>query len=98
MAGRAVSPRAARSAAALCSARNQSSQAPRPSPLRADRVITGALLVAARRIGQGESPLQPIPMEDARSPPGVAAWALVSTTFLIPATIVILVYPNLVAL
>lgn len=61
-------------------------------------VITGALLVAARRIGRGESPIQAIPMEDARSPQAVAAWALVSTTFLIPATIVILVYPSLVAL
>lgn len=61
-------------------------------------VITGALLVAAHRMGRREDPLRAIPMEDARSPQGVAAWALVSTTFLIPATIVILVYPNLVAL
>jgi RsiW-degrading membrane proteinase PrsW (M82 family) len=61
-------------------------------------IITGALLLVAHRIGRGEIPLRVIPMEDARSPQGVAAWALVSTTLLIPATIVVLVYPNVVAL
>lgn len=39
-----------------------------------------------------------IPIDDTRSPQAIAAWALVSTTFLIPVTIVILVYPNIVAL
>jgi len=61
-------------------------------------IITGALLLAANRIGRGESPLRVIPLQDAGTPQGVAAWALVSSAFLIPATILILVYPNMVAL
>lgn len=61
-------------------------------------VVTAALLLAAHRIGRNENPLRAIPIDDARSPQAVAAWALVSATLLIPATIVILVYPNIVAL
>ncbi len=61
-------------------------------------VITASLLIAAHRIGRNENPLRAIPMDDARSPQAIASWALASTAFLIPATIVILVYPNIVAL
>lgn len=61
-------------------------------------LITGALLLAAIRIRQGESPLRVLPMRDARTPQSIAAWALVSTTFLIPVTILVLVYPDIVAL
>jgi RsiW-degrading membrane proteinase PrsW (M82 family) len=61
-------------------------------------VITGALLMAARRIGRGESPLRVLPVEDIGTPQGIAAWALVSSTLLIPMVILVLVYPNIVAL
>jgi RsiW-degrading membrane proteinase PrsW (M82 family) len=61
-------------------------------------VITGALLMAARRIRRGESPLRVLPVEDAGTPEGIASWALVSSTVLIPMVILVLVYPNIVAL
>jgi RsiW-degrading membrane proteinase PrsW (M82 family) len=61
-------------------------------------LILGALLVAAKRIGQGESPLQALPLRDAQTPQSIAAWSLVASALLIPATIVILVYPNVMAL
>jgi hypothetical protein len=37
-------------------------------------------------------------VQEAGTPHSIAAWGLVSSAFLIPATIVILVYPNMVAL
>lgn len=61
-------------------------------------VITGALLMAARRVGRGESPLQILPIEDAGTPEGIAAWTLVSSTVLIPIAIVVLMYPGMVSL
>jgi len=61
-------------------------------------VILGALLLAARRIGRGENPLQRLRTVDARSPRAIAAWGLVSSAFLIPVTIIVLIYPNIVAL
>ncbi len=61
-------------------------------------VILGMLMLAARRVGQGKSPLHAVPIEHARARQGIAAWGLVSSAFLIPVTIVILVYPNIVAL
>jgi RsiW-degrading membrane proteinase PrsW (M82 family) len=60
--------------------------------------ILAALLLAAKRISRGESPLRAIPVQEAGTPHSIAAWGLVSSAFLIPATIVILVYPNMVAL
>ncbi len=61
-------------------------------------IITGALLLAAARIRSDSSPLEAIPIEHARTPRSIAAWALVSTSLLIPVTILVLVYPNLTAL
>jgi RsiW-degrading membrane proteinase PrsW (M82 family) len=61
-------------------------------------LITGALLLAATRVRREESPLPVLPMRDARTPQSVAAWALVSSTFLIPITVLVLVYPDIVAL
>ncbi len=61
-------------------------------------LILAALLLAARRIGAGESPLRAVPLRQAATPQSIAAWGLVSSAFLIPATILILVYPNVVAL
>ena len=61
-------------------------------------VITSALLMAARRVGRGETPLRILPVEDAGTPEGIAAWALVSSTVLVPMVILVLVYPDLVAL
>ncbi len=61
-------------------------------------LILAALLLAARRIGSGDSPLRAVPIGEAGTPQSIAAWGLVSSAFLIPATIVILVYPNVVAL
>jgi len=61
-------------------------------------LILGALLLVARRVGRGESPLQAFPIREAGSPQSIAAWGLVSSAFLIPATIVIVVYPNVVSL
>jgi hypothetical protein len=61
-------------------------------------VVIGALLLAARRVGHGESPLQFLPVEEVGTPEGIAAWTLVSSTVLIPVVILVLVYPNIVAL
>ncbi len=61
-------------------------------------IILGALLSAARQIGKGGNPLQGLMATDASSPRRIAAWGLVSSVVLIPATILILVYPNVLAL
>jgi hypothetical protein len=61
-------------------------------------VITGMLLTAARRVGSGESPLRVLPIEDAGTPEGISAWALVASTVLIPMVILMLVYPGVVSL
>ena len=61
-------------------------------------LILAALLLAARRIGRGESPLQVASAREAATPQSIAAWGLVSSAFLIPATIVILDYPNVIPL
>ncbi len=61
-------------------------------------VITGALLMAARRIRSGESPLRVLPVEEAGTPERIAAWCLVSSTLLIPIVILVLVYPDIVTL
>ena len=61
-------------------------------------IVLAALLLMARAVGSGRSPLQAVSLQDAASPQAIAAWSLVTITFLIPATIVVLVYPNIVAL
>ncbi|MDJ0924305.1 MAG: PrsW family glutamic-type intramembrane protease [Acidimicrobiia bacterium] len=61
-------------------------------------LILAALLLAAKRIGGGANPLQAVARGEAGTRQGIAAWGLVSSACLIPATIVILVYPNVVAL
>ncbi|MDJ0664446.1 MAG: PrsW family glutamic-type intramembrane protease [Acidimicrobiia bacterium] len=61
-------------------------------------IILGALLSAARQIGKGRNPMQGLLTTDARSPRRIAAWGLVSSVFLIPATILILVFPHVIAL
>lgn len=61
-------------------------------------MVTAALLLMASRIGQGQSPLRVVPLQHARTPQGVAAWSLASATMLIPLAILVLVYPDIVAL
>lgn len=61
-------------------------------------LVHAALLLAARRIGRGESPLRAASVQEAATPQSIAAWGLVSSAFLIPVTIVILVYPNVIRL
>ncbi len=61
-------------------------------------IILGALLIAARQIGLGRHPLRGMLTGDSREPQRIAAWGLVSSVFLIPATILILVYPHMLAL
>jgi hypothetical protein len=61
-------------------------------------VVTGALLMAARRVGRGESPLRVLPIEDTGTAESISAWALVSSTVLIPMAILLLMYPGTVSL
>jgi hypothetical protein len=61
-------------------------------------VVLGALLVAARDVRRDRAPLGRDVLEGFARPPGIAAWALISTVLLIPATILVLVYPTTIAL
>ena len=61
-------------------------------------VVLGALLLAAGNVRRDRAPLRRGVLEGFDRPPGIAAWALISTTLLIPATILVLVYPTTIAL
>ena len=61
-------------------------------------LIAGALLLAGKRIREEAEPLRPGLLADLGRPTGIAAWAMLSTLLLIPSTIMVLVFPGLVAL
>jgi hypothetical protein len=61
-------------------------------------LVLGALFLAGRNVHRNGVPLRPGMLEGLRQPQGVAAWALISTTLLIPATILVLVFPSIIAL
>jgi hypothetical protein len=61
-------------------------------------VIAGGLLMAARRIGDGDRPVEFRLFTGLGHPAGIASWGLISTMLLIPSAILVLVFPGLVAL
>ena len=61
-------------------------------------LVLAALLLAAKRIRENESPLPVGSVGEAGNPRSIAAWGLTSSALLIPVTIIVLVYPNVVAL
>jgi len=60
--------------------------------------IAGGLFLAGKRIHEGAEPLRPGLLANMGRPSGIAAWALLSTVLLIPSTVMVLVFPGLVAL
>ena len=61
-------------------------------------LITVALLVAGRRVRADKEPLRLDLLSDLATPRGIAAWAVLSTLLLIPSTVMVLVFPSLIAL
>ena len=61
-------------------------------------ILAGGLTLAARQIRKGSDPVRPGLLTDLGRPSGITAWATVSTMLLIPAAIVVLVFPGFVAL
>jgi RsiW-degrading membrane proteinase PrsW (M82 family) len=61
-------------------------------------IVAGGLILAARQIREDDDPVRPALLADLGRPAGITAWAMVSTMLLIPAAIVVLVFPALIAL
>lgn len=61
-------------------------------------LVLGALLIAGHHLRHGDRPLRFGILEGLRSSESISAWGLISMTMLIPATILVLVFPGLLAL
>ncbi len=60
--------------------------------------LVGALLWAGRRVAGGHDPLAVSSAIDLSRPATIGAWAMVTTSVLVPATIMALVFPSMLAL
>lgn len=61
-------------------------------------VLVGALLWAGRRVAAGHDPLAVSSAIDLSRPATIGAWAMVTTSVLVPATIMALVFPAMISL
>ena len=61
-------------------------------------LVVAGLLLGARKVRDGGAPIRFDAIADLARPRGIAAWAILSTALLIPSTITVLVFPELVAL
>jgi hypothetical protein len=61
-------------------------------------LVLGALLTAARNLRRGETLLHLGILEGLRSLASIGAWGLISTALLVPAAILVLVFPALISL
>jgi hypothetical protein len=61
-------------------------------------LLAGALLVVAHRIGTNRTPIPVAGGDSGASSGTIAAWSVVTSSTLIPVSILVLVYPHLVAL
>ena len=61
-------------------------------------LVVAGLLLGARKVKDGGAPIRFDAIADLARPRGIAAWAILSTALLIPLTITVLVFPDLVAL